>query len=86
MRKSNGFTRGDGGENQVVRVVVRSEIDGDGGRGRARGAKGEGRGRGRRRPQPRTEDGLGLIGGVSGRGNERATTEGGTDGQPIKRK
>ena len=35
VRKSNGFTRGDGGENQVVRVVVRSEIDGDGGRGRA---------------------------------------------------
>ena len=45
MRKSNGFTREDGGENQVVRVVVRSEIDGDGGRGRAvpKGKEGEGK-------------------------------------------
>ena len=45
MRKSNGFTRRDGGENQVV-VVVRAESDGDGGRGRVvpKGKKGEGGG------------------------------------------
>ena len=47
VRKSNVFTRGVGGENQVV-VVWRSESDGDGGKGVDAWCQ-------RGRPQPSTE-------------------------------